>query len=400
MLNRFVEEEVLTGCGLQVYRDGALLYSRCAGDAAVLEKTPLTERTRLRIYSLTKTFTCACAMMLYEQGRFALDDPVALYIPEFADMTVCTSPDDLSSTIPVRTPVTIRHLMTMTSGISYMAFIQGTGNAIEESLLRGIRALEADAAAGKPHTLHDLIDLIARTPLAFQPGEHWLYGLNLSVLGYLVEILSGKRLSDFMRETLWEPLGMTGTCFNYEIPDDQVANQTIPEALWAALGLQVSDEEAKPTAQGRVYGSKKAFMPAECLGFELPCGGMVSTLHDLGIYFAMLANGGTWNGKRFLSPRTIDLMRTNELTPTQLSDFAQEHNRGYGYGLGYRTMLEPAKAGFYMPEGSFGWDGASGCYALADPSRNMAVVFAEQSLPHHISYTIPRVIAALNADLF
>ena len=92
-------------------------------------------------------------------------------------------------------------------------------------------------------------------------------------------------------------------------------------------------------------------------------------------------------------------MRANHLSPAQLADFAWEHNRGFGYGLGYRTMLSPAQAGFYMPEGSFGWDGASGCYALANPEHKLAVVFAEQSLPHHITYTIPRVMAALHADL-
>ena len=399
VLERFISEGILTGCGMQVFKDNRLIYNHCVGSSTVSKETLLTDHTRLRIYSLSKTFTCACLMTLYEKGLFALDDPISRYIPEFSNPTICTSDTDISDVVPARRPITIRHLMTMTAGISYMSFVPEAGNLIEEHLLSHIRQFEADAIAGKPRTLHDLIAVIAKTPLKFEPGTHWLYGLDLSVIGYLVEVLSGKRLSEYMRETILEPLGLTNTCFNYEISDAEIANQTIPEAAWGLLELDVNQNEVKETPLGRVYGSKKAFTPGERLGFELPCGGMVSTLRDVGIYYAMLANGGSWNGVRILSPRTIDLMRTNNLDHVQMKDFAWEQNRGFGYGLGYRTMMSPSEAGFYLPEGSFGWDGASGCYALASPDHKLAVVFAEQSLPHHITYTIPRVMAALNADM-
>lgn len=398
VLERFVTDDVLTGCGMQVILDNQLIYSRCVGAAAVDRHQLLCEDTRLRIFSISKTFTCAALMTLYEEGMFALDDPIADYLPEFSNPMVCISATDIRDVIPAKTPVTIRQLLTMTSGIAYMAFDPGEG-PVQKALLQAIKKMEADVAKGEKKTLQNLVEVIAQTPLCFQPGEHWLYGLSLSVIGRLVEVLSGRRFSDYVNNAIWQPLGLTRTCFNYQVPTGEViAEQTIPEPFFDVLGLDVGGQ-AVTTRRGKIYGSKEAFMPAERLGFELPCGGMVSTLHDLGVFYAMLANGGSWKNIHILSRRTIDLMRANQLSPVQLGDFAWEHNRGFGYGLGYRTMLDPAQAGFYMPEGSFGWDGTSGCYALASPDYKLAVIFAEQSLPHHISYTIPRVMAALHAEL-
>lgn len=396
VLEQFVDDEVLIGCGLQVFQNNQLIYNQCVGSSTADGSRILTENTRMRIYSVTKTFTNVSLMMLYEHGLFALDDPIAEYLPEFSNPVVCVSKSDVHDVVPAKSPITIRHLLTMTSGIPYMAFLPGEG-PVQEALLESLRIIESEVAEGKKHDLHDLSEVIAKTPLCFHPGEHWLYGMNLSVIGRLVEVLSGKRLSDYMQKNIWEPLGLSHTCFDYQVPENEViAERAISKSLCELFALDVNNR-MKATAHGEIYVSSTPFLPGEQLGFELPCGGIVSTLHDLGIYYAMLANSGSWHEHSILSRRTIDLMRANHLNSVQLADFAQQQNRGFGYGLGFRTMRNPAEAGFYMPKGSFGWDGASGCYALASPEHKLAFVFSEQSLPHHIEYTIPRVMAALHA---
>ena len=398
VLERFVAESTLTGCGLRIFRDNQLIYDHCTGAAALDGSRPMTEQTRLRLHSMTKTFTCAGLMTLYDKGLFALDDPIAQYLPEFSHPMVCTSDTDINDVVPADKPITIRHLLTMTSGIPYWSFNPGEG-LIQTGLRRKVEALKQRHENGKPTTLDELVQIIAETPLCFHPGEHWLYGLSLTVIGRLIEVLSGKTIGEYLRETIWEPLGLTHTAFSNHLPSDvEIAELTVSNDFCDPLGRKAGEEQL---VSGRdVFASKTDVLLGSDLGVELPCGGIISTLHDISIFFAMLANGGSWNGTRILSRRTIDLMRANHLNSSQLADFTQwDNNRGFGYGLGYRTMMEPAQAGFYMPKGSFGWDGAAGCYGLADPEHCLALIFAEQSIPHHIGYTIPRVVSALNADM-
>lgn len=398
VLERFVAEGILTGCGLRVIQDNQLIYDHCTGAATLDGSRPMTQETRLRLHSMTKTFTCAGLMTLYDKGLFALDDPIAQYLPEFSYPMVCVSDTDINDVVPADKPITIRHLLTMTSGIPYWSFNQGEG-LIPTELRRSAEALRQRYENGEATTLAELVRIIAKAPLCFHPGEHWLYGLSLTVVGRLIEVLSGKTIGEYLHDTIWEPLGLTHTAFSNHLPADvEIAELTVQGDLCQPLGYKVGEEQI--LHDRNVFGSKTDVLLGSDLGVELPCGGIISTLHDLSIFFAMFANGGSWNGVRILSRRTIDLMRANHLNPMQLADFTQwDNNRGFGYGLGYRTMMDPAQAGFYMPKGSFGWDGAAGCYGLADPEHHLAIVFAEQSIPHHIGYTIPRIVAAVNADM-
>lgn len=398
VLDRFVAEGTLTGCGLRVFQNNQLIFDRCTGVAAVDGSRPLTQDTLLRLHSMTKTFTCAGLMTLYEKGMFALDDPIANYLPEFSHPMVCVSDTDIHDVVPADKPITIRHLLTMTSGIPYWAFNPGEG-IIQTALLKPVEEMKRRYDSGEQTTLAELVQIIAQFPLCFQPGEHWLYGLSLTVIGRLIEVLSGKTIGEYLRETIWNPLGLTHTAFSSHMPTDaEIAELTVSGDLCQPLGCKVGEEEI--IRDRNVFGSKEDVLIGATIGVELPCGGIISTLRDISIFFAMFANGGSWNGTRILSRRTIDLMRANHLSGTPLAEFTQwDNNRGFGYGLGYRTMMDPAQAGFYMPVGSFGWDGAAGCYGLADPEHHLALIFAEQSIPHHISYTIPRVVAALNADM-
>ena len=399
VLDRFVEEGMLAGCGLQVFLDNQMIYNRCVGAATADGKRPLTEDTRLRLHSMSKSFTCAGLMTLYDKGLFALDDPIANYLPEFGNPMVCVSDTDIRDVVPAKTPITIRHLLTMRSGLTYWAFGPGEG-IIQDDLLDTMRKLEQDVLNGKTYDLESFVKIIAKKPLCAHPGEKWVYGLSHTVVGRLIEVLSGKRLSDYLRETIWEPLQLTRTCFTHQVPDsEKIAELMVSKELCRPLGLKVGEVSSSGERRD-AFGSEIDVLPGTNLGIELPCGGMISTLHDLGRFYSMFANGGEWNGTRILGRRTLDLMRANQLSPEQIPDFTVlANNRGFGYGLGYRTMCCASEAGFYLPEGTFGWDGACGCYGLANPDSHFSFVFVEQSLPHHIDYTIPRVVAAMNADL-
>lgn len=399
VLDQFVGEGTLTGCGLQIFLDNQRIYNRCVGAASADGVRPLTEDTLLRLHSMSKTFTCAALMTLYDKGLFALDDPIAHYLPEFSNPMVCVSDTDIHDVVPAKTPITIRHLLTMKSGLTYWAFEPGEG-IIQDDLLHTMKELEQDVRQGKTYNLEDFVKIISKKPLRANPGERWIYGLSLTVVGRLVEVLSGKRLSNYMWETIWKPLGLTRTCFTHQVPDgEEIAELMVSKDICKPLGLKIGEMSSSGESREAI-GSKIDVLPGTNLGIELPCGGLISTLHDLGRFYCMFANGGQWNGTRILGRRTIDLMRANQLTPEQLVDFTElANNRGFGYGLGYRTMRSAAEAGFYLPEGTFGWDGACGCYGLANPDNHFSFVFVEQSLPHHIDYTIPRIVAAMNVDM-
>ena len=400
VLDRFTESGILTGCGMRIFKDGEMIYDRCTGVSTADGSRAFTADTRLRMHSMTKNFTCAAAMTLYDQGLFGLDDPIADYLPEFANPMVCVSDTDVSQVVPAASPITIRQLLSMRSGIPYWDFpgVPSEG-IVQHAYLEMQQEMAARVRAGESNSLENLVKQIAAMPLCFHPGERWMYGLSLTVIGRLIEVLSGKYLSEYMQKTIWEPLGMTGTCFVTQLDGtEQIGEVMIPAELAEPMGLNM-DVISHPKGREDVFCSKVDVLPGTDLGVELPCGGLISTMHDIGRLFAMFAGGGELEGVRVLGFRTIDLMRTNQLTLEQLPDFAVMTNKGFGYGLGYRTMLDPSDAGFYMPAGSFGWDGASGCYGLANPDEKLAIVFAESSVPHHIAYTIPRVVAAMNADM-
>lgn len=398
VMERFVQQQKLTGCGLRIFHDNELIYNHCFGSAAVDGSRPLTQDTRLRLHSMSKTFTCAGLMTLYDQGLFALDDPIAEYLPEFSNPMVCVSDTDISDTVPAENPITVRHLLTMTSGLPYWSFFPGEG-ILQDNLLELTKEIAKKNANGENCTLTDFVREVAKRPLCFQPGERWMYGLSHTVAGRLIEVLSGKRLSEYLRQAIWEPLELKHTCFVQNVPpEEKIAELTVLQELAEPFGL--GETEATAVRDGKpVFGSSSDVLPGVSMGIELPCGGLSSTLEDLSSFFRMFANGGSWNGTQILARRTIDLMRTDHLGPNKLSAFPQVgSNKGFGYGLGYRTMCNAAEAGFYLPEGTFGWDGAAGCYGLANPDSHFAFVFVEQSIPHHIDYTIPRVVAAMNAD--
>jgi len=374
LLGGFVREGRLPGCGAVVTQNGGVCYENCFGDVDPA-RGALTPETPLLLHSVSKVITCAAAMQLYERGLFALDDPVGAYIPAFSGHRVAVPMYLYDRFENAERDITIRDLFTMTSGLPYPAETAGA----ELALYREYERMLAEEDRGTVHTLADVVELLAKTPLKFQPGADWMYGASHMVIGRLVELLSGMRLGLYLKQFVYEPLGMTGSCFTAELPD--------PEQTYIC---------AQNGGRFEKWDKKSLILGA--LSIETPCAGIVSNMKDMARFGGMLANRGTYGGARILSANTVDLMRMNALNEKQLhtfNDCSWPMNRGFGYGLGVRTLMDPMKAGFGMSVGSFGWEGHSGCYLLADPAKNISVFYAQQMAPNDIAYFAPRLLAVI-----
>lgn len=336
----------IAGNDLAVCLNGKMVYRHCTGWQDIEQGIPITEQTLYRMFSMTKVITCAAALQLWEQGGFLMNDPVADYLPEFARMTVREG-DTLREATQ---PMLIQHLFTMTSGIDY-----------DLGCPEILRAMEQH---GEGITTRQLVCAIAEKPLQFEPGTRWLYGLSHDVLGALIEVVSGQRFSDYLREHILEPLGMHSTWFRE--PGERRKDVCIRYGL-DAEGAWHRADQGNPLQPGEQYESGGA--------------GLTMTVDDYARFAcAMTARGKSREGVRILAGRTVDLMRRNCLNEQQLQDMWQTPARqGYGYGFGVRTMLSPAMSGSPTGVGEFGWGGAWGSYTLLDPDSGVTIVYAEQA---------------------
>ena len=336
----------IAGNDLAVCLNGKMVYRHCTGWQDIGQGIPIMEQTLYRMFSMTKLITCAAALQLWEQGGFLMNDPVADYLPEFARMTVREG-DTLREAAQ---PVLIQHLFSMTSGIDY-----------DLGCPEILRAMEQH---GEGITTRQLVRAIAEKPLQFEPGTRWLYGLSHDVLGALIEVVSGQRFSDYLREHILEPLGMHSTWFRE--PGERRKDVCIRYGL-DAEGAWHRADQGNPLQPGEQYESGGA--------------GLTMTVDDyVRFACAMTARGKSREGVRILAGRTVDLMCRNCLNEQQLQDMWQTPARqGYGYGFGVRTMLSPAMSGSPTDMGEFGWGGAWGSYTLLDPDSGVTIVYAEQA---------------------
>ena len=343
-------------------------------------KIPMEARHWLfNIYSASKVATVTGAMKLYEQGRFLLDDPLYDFISEFRDIYV-HKPD--GSVEKAKNPITLRQLFTMTSGITYNTDTQGLKNAHERT-------------NGNLNTL-EVAKGIAEDGVAFEPGTDWKYGLNHDVLAAVVEVVSGMKFSDYMKENIFEPLGMDETCYHNEGVLDKVCEQYryVNSNVTNIVDLQNS---AHNKADGYIInvGKKVHSSIANNWGMgDMDSGGsgITTSVSDYSKLCGALANGGVGaNKERIIAKSTIDLMRTNQLTDEHKKNFRSPQHKGYGYGLGVRTMMDRALSGSPGSYGEFGWAGAAGAAVICDPELNLSVFYAHHMLNPQESYYLPRL---------
>ena len=360
------------GCSCAIWKGDTKVYENYVGYADLDTKKPILPDTIFRIYSMSKIITCTAALMLYERGRFLLNDPLYEYLPEFKDMQVYhCRPNGKYYTSPARNPIRIKDLFTMTSGITYGDMDSESGKEAAKALREALK----DENVAQKYDVRMLCEILAKIPLAFEPGTHWHYGYSHDVLGALIEVISGKKFSQFLHDEIFEPLGMKDTFFR--IPEEK------RDRLCSMYRKEKDGSLKKETGMDRFYQPNAIF--------ESGGGGLLSTLEDYGRFARMLVNGRQLDGVRILGRKTVQLMASNHLTPEQIEDITWSHMAGYGYGLGVRVMMNPQKGGINGSIGEFGWSGMAGTWVLMDPTENLTVVFMQQLLSNLEPYMIPRL---------
>jgi CubicO group peptidase (beta-lactamase class C family) len=362
-ITEFFKNEVATGkiagADVLVQQHGKPVYHETFGVQDVVSKAPITDNTIFRLSSLTKVITSVVAMQLIQDGKFKLDDPVSKYIPSYANMKVGVEKkaEDGSKTlelVPLTRPITILDLMRHTSGITYGFY--------GDSLVRKAYAA-ANIYAGD-FDLAEFAERIARLPLHNQPGALWQYGHSTDVLARIMEIVSGKSLFEIEKEKLLDPLGMNNTGFFVTEP---VRLQLLAQPLPNDSNFRVGREYRTEVRQK----------------WESASGGMVSTMADFSRFAQMLLNGGSFEGKTYLSPKTFELMASDQIGKG--SGVERDHfyfpGDGFGMGLGLAVRTDPGNAK-PPPPGSLGelkWDGAAGCYMVVDRKQDLFFVVLEQT---------------------
>lgn len=388
-----IAKERLVGCSLLLARHGGVAYFSSAGLADVETGKPFQKDTIVRIYSMTKPITAVAAMMLYEVNYFQLDDPVSAYIPEFRNMQVWKG-GDLTNTEPAKQPITIRHLLTHTSGLTY-GFMQA--NPVDARYRELKIELPTDAV-----DLAEWVDRAATIPLVCQPGSQWNYSISTDVLGRLIEIWSGESLDEFFKSRIFEPLKMIETSFHVvENKRERFASLYTPS--WGA-SLASVNQPSLPDNQKNRKGVKLQesatespyLHPAKILAGG---GGLISTMSDYSRFCQMLLNKGELDGQRLLGKKTVEYMLRNHLPDNKdmaamgQPVWSETTYEGIGFGLGGAVVLDPVKAQTIASVGEYHWGGAASTFFWLDPQEDLYVVFLTQLTPSS-AYPIRRELRA------
>ncbi|HEY2480958.1 MAG TPA: serine hydrolase domain-containing protein [Caulobacteraceae bacterium] len=361
----------IAGCQVAVARHGHLAYFRSLGSMDLERGKAMGEDAIFRIYSMTKPITAVALMTLYERGYFQLNDPVSRFFPTWKGQRVWKSGRgaEMVTEDPVR-PLSMRDMLCHTGGLTYGAALVALG-APDTGLAVDQVYAELGVRRGRGETLMQFMDKLAKVPLLYQPGERWMYSLSTDVCGALVEKISGVRFDKFLRETIFEPLGMKDTAF--AVPADKRDRFCANYRRNPDKSLGLIDDPA--TSE---YLTEPSFFSGG--------GGLTGTTEDYLRFCEMLRRGGEFEGARILGPRTIELMRRNhlkdgkDLTQMAIGGFSETANEGVGFGLGFATTLDGVRNGG-LGEGDYYWGGAASTIFWVDPKEDLSVVFMTQLMP-------------------
>ena len=359
-----VDKKIIPGAVVLVARHGKIAFFETVGVRDPATGAPMTKDAIFRIYSMSKPITSVAAMMLWEDGRFNLSEPVSKYIPQMGDLKVGVEKADPSGgaptleLVPTARAMTIQDLFRHTSGLTYGFFGPGL-----------VKKMYAEAKVWNDYPSNaELVDRLAKLPLLYQPGTTWDYSHATDVLGRLVEVISRQSLYQFEKERVLDPLGMKDTSFYVT---DKAKQSRIVE----------------PFPDDRTFGTGAEFNdPRVAQAAESGGGGMVGTTMDYARFLQMLMNGGTLDGKRILGPKTVAYMTADHLGTTIAPGPLYLPGLGFGFGLGFAVRKDAGVSAFAGSVGEYNWGGAGGTYFWSDPKEDMFVVFMMQSPKQRVPY--------------
>ncbi|MDG1066392.1 MAG: serine hydrolase [Luminiphilus sp.] len=362
---RYVTPQKIPGCRLLVARKGHIASSLTLGMMDLERNLPMRDDTIFRIYSMTKPVTSIALMMLLEEGRFQLSDPVAKFIPSWSGQQVWVegSGDDMR-TRPPKTVMTIQHLLSHTAGLTYGGLLPGMELPVDAAYQSaGVTRTGAD-------TLEDLAKKLGSVPLLYDPGTRWSYSLATDICGYLVEVISGRPFDAFLKERIFEPLEMSDTGFS--VPDAVLSR-------FAACYVRGSDKRLK--LQDDPKESPYRLQPTGPSG----AGGLVGTIEDYAKFCTMLVGNGNYKGQQLIGRNTLKLMTQNHLGTKSLAQmavggFSETSNEGVGFGLGFASTIDAVASGT-VGEGDFYWGGYASTHFWVDPAEELFVIFMTQLIP-------------------
>ncbi|MEM7219594.1 MAG: serine hydrolase domain-containing protein [Pseudomonadota bacterium] len=374
-------DDRLAGASVLVGRRGKIAMCEAAGFSDREIGREFSADSIVRIFSMTKPVTTVAAMLLYERGAFQLDDPIARFLPEFANPLVWNGAGDLDACVPAAGPITVRHLMTHTSGLTY-----GFMRANPVDALYRERGLEFDRGMN----LEDTVRALAQVPLICQPGSQWNYSVSIDVLGRLVEVWSGQDLASFLQTEIFAPLGMDETGFHVAAENhERFAALYGPEVGGDMSSVGATGAAPEPSERGGLKlqdaaSGSRYLQPASVYSGG---GGLTGSIGDYGRFCQMCLNGGELDGARLLSPKTMRYMRLNQLPDNRdmaamgQPVWSETSYDGIGFGLGWAVVIDPVKASFVTSVGEHHWGGAASTFFWLDPEEDLYCVFYTQLIP-------------------
>ena len=365
LISRYIEPQKISGFNLRVVRNGKVAHNTSMGLMDIERNKPMRDDTIFRIYSMSKPITSIALMMLFEEGRFQLTDPVYKFIPSWRKHRVWVEGEGESMvTRPPKTPMTVQHLLSHTAGLTYGGFLPGLELPVDAAYA------SAGISRAGTDTLKEFVEKLAEVPLLYDPGSRWCYSLSTDVCGYLVEAISGQSFESFLQERLFEPLDMPDTGFS--VSDDQLDRFAACYERAPDKSLRIQDD---PEAS-RYRNSPRAPSGA---------GGLVGTVNDYANFCEMLLQKGQFRGQQIIGRPILELMTRNHLGNQSLAQmavggFSETSNDGVGFGLGFASTIDAAASGT-VGEGDFYWGGLASTLFWVDPFEDLYVIFMTQLIP-------------------
>ena len=362
---RYLAPQKIAGCNVRIVRNGVTACDASLGMMDLERQKGMRDDTIFRIYSMSKPITSVALMMLFEEGRFQLTDPVYKFIPAWRQHQVWVEGEGESMvTRPPTAPMTIQHLLCHTSGLTYAGFLPGLELPVDSAY-----ATAGISRAGTD-TLAQFAEKLAQVPLLYEPGSRWSYSLATDVCGHLIEVISGQPLEEFLIERLFDPLEMPDTRFS--VPDDKLERFAACYERAPDKTLRLQDDPAT---------SRFRQPPVAPSG----AGGLVGTINDYANFCEMLVNHGAFRGQQLIGRPVLELMTRNHLGGASLAQmavggFSETSNEGVGFGLGFASTIDAAASGT-VGEGDFYWGGLASTLFWVDPTENLYAIFMTQLIP-------------------